>query len=145
MEQSGLKKVDLGEACNGMTCEYSILKWKNKNLVDLLCIKFKGEYRPGSQGKSELGFMTGHFELGRAVWKPFKIIIDISEVIYEWGDDMEILLNISESKSSVMIIGEKNRRALSTLIYGRETKKDIVDNKFYFDNFDKGIEKLMRK
>ena len=44
-----------------------------------------------------------------------------------------------------MIVGEKNRKALSTLIYGMETEKDIVDNKFYFDDFEKGIEKLKRK
>lgn len=140
-----LKKVDLEETCNGMACEYSTLNLKDTHLIDILCIKYTGKYRYGSLGKTELGYMIGKYELGKAVWTPFKIIIDISNVIYEWGDDMELLLHISDRKSSVMIVGKKNRKSLSTLMYGMETEKDIVDNKFYFDNFEKGIEKLKRK
>tara|TARA_B110000037_G_scaffold19640_1_gene21042 strand:+ start:18164 stop:18400 length:237 start_codon:yes stop_codon:yes gene_type:complete len=75
----------------------------------------------------------------------FKTIIDISNVTYEWGDDMELLLDISDRKSSVMIVGDKNRRALSTLLFGTDTERDIVDNKFFFDNLEKGTEKLKRK
>jgi hypothetical protein len=139
------KKTDLGKTCNGMTCEFSIQNLRDTYLIDTLYIKFNGVYRPGSEGKSELGFMTGNYELGINVWRPFKTIIDISNVTYEWGDDMELLLDISDRKSSVMIVGDKNRRALSTLLFGTDTERDIVDNKFFFDNLEKGTERLKRK
>tara|TARA_R110002051_G_C8487171_1_gene462593 strand:- start:42 stop:470 length:429 start_codon:yes stop_codon:yes gene_type:complete len=140
-----LKKVNLEETCNGMTCEFSTQNLRDTHLIDTLYIKFSGEYRYGSAGKSELGFMIGNYELGMNVWRPFKTIIDISNVTYEWGDDMDLLLDISDRKSSVMIVGDKNRRAISTLAFGMETERDIVDNKYFFDKLEKGIEKLNRK
>ena len=140
-----LKKVNLEETCNGMTCEFFTQNLRDTHLIDILHIKFSGTYRLGSAGKTELGYMTGNYELGKAIWRPFKIILDISNVEYEWGDDMELLLDISDPKSSVIIVGDKNRKAISTLIYGIDTKKDIVDNKFYFDNLEKGVQELKRK
>ncbi len=140
-----LKKIDLDETCNGMNCEFFVLNLRDTLLIDILHIKFSGIYRPGSIGKSELGYMTGNYELGKAVWRPFKIVIDISDVEYEWGDDMELLLDISDPKSSVIIVGKKNRKAISTLMFGMDTEKDIVDNKFFFDDLEMGIEKLKRK
>lgn len=139
------KKVELEEICNGMRCEFYAKNLGKSHLIDILIIQFSGEYRPGSEGKTELGFMIGKTELGKAVWRPFNIVIDISNVKYEWGDDMELLINLLEPKSSVMIVGDKNRRALSTLLFGLETDKDIVDNKLFFENLEKGIEKLQRK
>ena len=140
-----LKKVNLEETWNGMTCEFFTQNLRDTHLIDILHIKFSGTYRLGSAGKTELGYMTGNYELGKAIWRPFKIILDISNVEYEWGDDMELLLDISDPKSSVIIVGDKNRKAISTLIYGIDTKKDIVDNKFYFDNLEKGVQELKRK
>jgi hypothetical protein len=139
------KKVDLNTTCNGMTCEFSVLNLRDTHVIDILHIKFRGIYRHGSAGKSELGYMIGNYELGMAVWGPFKVVIDISGVEYEWGDDMEILLDISDRKSSVMIVGNKNKKAISTLIFGMDTEKDIVDNKFFFEDLERGIEKLKRK
>lgn len=139
------KKVDINETCNGITCEFSVLNLRDTHLVDILHIKFNGIYRYGSGGKAELRYMIGNYELGKAIWNPFKIALDISNVEYVWGDDMELLLNIPEPKSSVIIVGEKNRKAISTLMFGVNTEKDIVDNKFFFDDLQKGIEKLKRK
>ncbi|QTD38139.1 hypothetical protein JL193_02195 [Polaribacter batillariae] len=79
------------------------------------------------------------------MWLPSKIVIDISEVDYESGDDMELLLDIPDSTSSVIILGDKNRKAISTLILGIDAEEDIVDNKFFFDDLEKGIEQLNRK
>ncbi len=135
-------KADLQKTCNGMTCDFFVKKWKNGNLVDMLHIKYKGTYRSGSSGKSEMGYIIGNYELGAAVWDPFKIIVDISQVEYEWGDDMELLFHIASRENTIVIVGDKNRHALSTLFYGPYTDKDIVDNDDFFDNLEKGIDHL---
>ena len=139
------KALDLESTCNGMQCEFSKIPLRNTRLTDVLLIQFRGEYRLGSMGKAELGYMVGMVKLGMAVWRPFRVAIDIREVAYEWGDDMQQLFSVPEDHKAVVIVGEKNRRAISTLMFGLETKEDIVDNKWFFDDFDKAIEKLKKK
>jgi hypothetical protein len=141
---NGFKKVSLDEECNGMRYEYSVINLKNPYMVDILLVKFSGEYRPGSLGKRDLGYMTGMVKLGIDVWDPFKIAIDIQDVTYEWGDDMQLLFGAPDHLKTVVIVGENNRRAISTLMLGMDTEEDIVDNKFFFDDFENAIEKLKK-
>lgn len=44
-----------------------------------------------------------------------------------------------------IVVGDRNRRALSTLSFGLRTEEDIVDNDLFFDSFEKAIEHLRRK
>jgi hypothetical protein len=136
--------VNLVEECNGMSCNYSIINLRDTRLVDTLLIKFSGEYRHGSLGKSESQFLVGMVKLGIEVWRPFKIAIDIQDVKYEWGDDIQLLFGAPEDQKTVVIVGENNRKSISTLLFGIETQKDVVDNKFFFDDFELAINKLKK-
>jgi len=138
------RPVNLEEECNGMTCDFSVINFRDTHLIDILLVKFTGEYRSGSQGKSEQGYLVGMVKLGIEVFRPFKIAIDIQDVKYEWGDDMELLFDAPDQLKTVVIIGELNRRAISTLLYGIDTDKDVVDNKFFFDDFEAALEKLKK-
>ncbi|MCL9806561.1 hypothetical protein NAT51_13580 [Flavobacterium amniphilum] len=140
----GFKKVTLEEECNGMRCEYETTSYQNSYMTDILLVRFNGEYRPGSMGKPDLGYMAGMVKLGINVWDPFKVAIDIQNVTYEWGDDMELLFDAPDHLKTVVIVGENNRRAISTLMLGIDTEEDIVDNKFFFDDFEAAIEKLKK-
>jgi hypothetical protein len=61
------------------------------------------------------------------------------------GDDFDLSFEETQPTTSVVLIGEKCRRAISTLTFGMDTDKDIIDNEFFFDNYDKAIDKLKSK
>ncbi|MCE7995231.1 MAG: hypothetical protein HEP71_24855 [Roseivirga sp.] len=143
-DKQSFRSVLLKEECNGMTCDFSVINMRDTHLIDILLIKFSGEYRPGSQGKAESGYLVGMVKLGIEVWRPFKVAIDLQDVKYEWGDDMALLFDAPEDLKTVVIVGKDNKRAISTLLYGIDTDKDAVDNKFFFDEFARAIDKLKK-
>ena len=58
---------------------------------------------------------------------------------------LDLSFEEAEPTTTVVLVGEKCRRAMSTLSNGINTDKDIVDDDFFFDNFDKALEKLKSK
>lgn len=138
------KKVTLDETCNGMCCEFAVIKLRDIHLNDILVVTFSGVYREGSEGRAELGYILGMITLGTEVWNPFKIVIDIRKVTYTWGDDMLKLFNEPEHLQIVMIVSDYNKYAISTLLNRGDPEKDIVDNEFFFNDLDKGIGALHR-
>lgn len=139
-----IKHVSLKEECNGMSCEYAIINLRDTHLVDILIVSFNGKYRDGSSGKAELGYLVGMVNLGIEVWKPFKVLIDIRNVTYSWGNDMEKLFAQNEHLNVVLVLSEKNIDAICTLINGLENEKKIIDQKFFFDDFHKALEMLKK-
>ena len=53
---------------------------------------------------------------------------------YQWGDEMLMLL--PADKDNAVVVGEKCRRAISTMRWGVKTKRDITELPNFFDDFD---------
>src|SRR5262245_57191729 len=62
---------------------------KSADYYDLLVVKFKGKYRYGSSGNPDATFMSAMAEAGIVAWGPAGLILDLSELAYEWGDQLE--------------------------------------------------------
>ena len=135
---NSFKSVNVQDECNGMECQFSVMSLKDSVFIDILHIKFFGEYREGSMGKPELGYMVGMVNLGIEIWKPLKVIIDIRNVKYEWGDDMQILFDEAYNSHirTIIIVSDKNKYAIETLL----GKNDIIYNELAFDNFEEGVD-----
>ncbi len=137
--------VTIDEYCPTLTYDFRIKHLRDTHLVDILIISFHGNYRDGSTGKSDAGLIKGIITTGLSVFRPFSLLIDFTDFEYNWGDDFNLSFEETEPTASVILIGEKCRRAMSTLTFGMATDKDIVDNEFFFDDFDKAIDKLESK
>ena len=137
IHDNSFKKVHIEEECNDMKCQFFVMNLNDSILNDILHVKFDGEYRSGSMGKPELGYLVGMVNLGIEIWSPFKVIIDIRGVKYEWGDDMQILFDQAYNSHlrTIIVVSDKNRYAISTLL----DEADIVDNEFTFDDFKSGV------
>lgn len=138
------KKVSIHEQCPTITYDFKIKQLRDTHLVDILIIAFHGNYRYGSSGKPDAGLIKGIITTGLSVFRPFSLLIDLSDLEYNWGDDLDLSFEETASTAAVIVVGDKCRRAMSTLAFGMDTNKDIVDNDFFFDDFDKAIEKLTR-
>lgn len=68
----------------------SELFYWNKNDKKLFLLKFKGDYPHGSQGANEGKYIGRKIRELVRDFNPVGLIIDFSELVYEWGDDIEI-------------------------------------------------------
>ena len=137
--------VTIDEYCPTITYDFKIKNLRDTHLIDILVISFHGAYRDGSAGSPDAGLIKGIVKTGVSVFDPFSLLIDLSDLEYNWGDNLDLSFEEAEPTRTVVLVGEKCRRAMSTLYYGINTEKDIVDNEFFFDNFDKAFEKLTTK
>lgn len=140
-----LKSITIDEYCPTITYDFKILNLRNTNLIEMLVISFHGTYRDGAAGSPDAGLIKGIVKTGLSVFDPFSLLIDLSDLKYDWGDNLDLSFEETAYTKIVILVGEKCRRALSTLSYGMHTDKDIVDNEFFFDSFDKAIDKLKSK
>lgn len=143
MSETLFQPISLKEECPQLSYEFSVSKFSD-HLIDTLVISFKGKYRDGAAGRPDAGLMKGIVETGLAVWDPFSVLIDLRELEYSWGDNIDSVFASIVRYSSAVLVSYKNRRGLSTLEFGTGTRKDIVDNDFFFDNFEAAIKKIKR-
>ena len=139
------KQVTIENFCPTISYDYKIKYLRDTHLIDILIISFHGKYQDGSAGKSDAGLIKGVITTGLSVFRPFSLLINFVDLEYNWGDDLDLSFEETEPTSAVILIGEKCRQAMSTLAFGINTDKDIVDNEFFFDEFDKAIGKLKSK
>jgi hypothetical protein len=87
-------------------------------------ISYHGEYRYGSGGNADARYIVATATAAHKAWFTEGIVIDFSDLKYEWGDEMEWVLNIAQSGPTkcsfplVIIVGDKCKPALQTLIPG---------------------------
>jgi hypothetical protein len=139
------KSVTIDEYCPTITYDFKITNLRDTHLIDILIITFHGNYRYGSAGSSDAGLIKGIVTTGLSVFNPFSILIDLSDLEYNWGDNLDLSFEETGYTTTAVLVGEKCRRAMSTLSFGIDTDKDIVDNVLFFDSFDNAIEMLKRK
>lgn len=139
------KAVAIDKYCPTITYNFRIKNLRDTHLVEILIISFHGNYRNGSWGNPDAGLIKGIITTGLSVFRPFSLLVDFSNFEYNWGDDFDLSFEETASTTTVILVGEKCRRAMSTLTFGLNTEKDVVDNEFFFDNFDKAIDRLKSK
>lgn len=139
------QSIALSNFCPTVTYDYKIKHLRDTHLVDTLIISFHGKYRDGSAGSPDAGLIKGIVKTGVAVFDPFSLLIDLRDLEYNWGDNLDLSFEDAEPKRSAVLVSDKCRRAMSTLAFGIDTNNDIVDNDFFFDDMDKALAKLKDK
>jgi len=137
------KSVSLENYCPTLSYKFKIKQLRDTHLIDILVISFHGNYRYGSAGKPDAGLIKGLIKTGGSVFDPFSIIIDFRELEYNWGDDLDLSFEEAAPIKAVVVVGDKCRKAMSTLLFGENSNEDLVDNVFFFDDFEKAIETLI--
>ena len=140
-----LQPISLDQYCPTISYSFKIAHLRDTHLIDILVISFNGKYRYGSAGSPDAGLIKGIVKTGVSVFDPFSVLIDLSNLEYSWGDNFDLFFEDAEPTKAVVLVGEKCRRAMSTLAFGVDTNKDIVDNEFFFDDYDRAMAKLKDK
>lgn len=88
----------------------------------ILVIKYSGTYRPGSLGEPDARFMLAMGVAGVRAWEPNGVILDLSDLTYRWGNNLECLLEIGSHEFSdvgfplALVVGPRCERAVRSLL-----------------------------
>lgn len=134
MSQMKLQPVRIEDETK-LRCEFQLETTGGNPFRTTLIAKFIGEYQDGSSGKPDSRFMAGMVEMAVAIWHPAAVVLDLSELQYEWGDDMANLLPPNAGgKKSAVVVGPKCVRAIATLMWGVNTMREATEAEFIFDD-----------
>jgi len=107
-------------------------------------ISYHGEYRHGSAGEPDACYIVATATAAHKAWYTDGIVIDFSDLAYEWGDNMEWVLGIGQGAPAkcafplVIIVGDRCREALGSLIAGEYAE-------FCVDSLDQAVRLLEAK
>lgn len=114
---------------------------KNRFCFTLIA-KFKGTYRPGSAGKPDAQFIHGMTLTALRMWRPATVILDLRELTYTWGTDMDLVLDVgAEEDISTLIVGSETcLPAIGTLLFGPGDQRPATDQARIFDSLEEALE-----
>lgn len=136
------RPVKLESYCPSITYNFKVAYLRDTHLINVLVISFIGKYRYGSGGSPDAGLIKGIIKTGLSVFDPFSVVIDLTMLEYTWGDNLDLSFEETDSTKTVVVVGDKCRKGMSSLMFGINSNKDIVDNNFFFDDFEKALSSL---
>lgn len=117
-----------------------------KPYLEILVIKYVGTYPHGSAGNADAQFMHAMARAGVAAFEPWGAIHDLTELSYEWGDLLEIVLAVgpekelppelesvfstssaSERSPIAVVVGPGCEEAIRTLLLGENSLEPIEE------------------
>src|SRR5579864_1627923 len=75
-----------------------------RNAFGLLVVRFTGEYPDGPRGRGCAEWMGHICESLVDEYAPPALIVDLSDLSYRWGDDMEIIFQIDEKVRQATVV-----------------------------------------
>jgi hypothetical protein len=109
---------------------------------DILIIKYFGRYPDGSAGNTDARNMVAMGKAALYAYEPSGVIIDLSELYYEWGDMLERVFGIGSDRHVdaelplATVVGSHCREAIRTLIHGINNDKPIEEIAWVFDSLE---------
>ena len=100
----------------------------------VLVMGCSGAYGVGSAGNPDATFLMAMGKAGIEAFGPHGMILDLSELTYEWGDMLEAVFGIAGDKPMAVVVGEQCRVAIGTLCFGETSTTDACEEQWIFDS-----------
>ncbi|MBA3664847.1 MAG: hypothetical protein H0W61_11660 [Bacteroidetes bacterium] len=138
------EEISFSRDCPTISWSFHCIAEAANTRPEILRIMFHGVYRKDQAGSKDSHLISVMVDAAVKFWRPKFAIIDLSDLEYTGGEDFEKIYDSVDDDDilTVVLVGEKSRKAMTELYFGNETGKDIVDNNFFFDNIDRAIKKL---
>ncbi len=127
------------EDLSSIACRFHIGKHPQESYPkDILVISYEGKYRDGSCGNPDATFMFVMGNAGVQAYNPDAIILDMSDLHYEWGDMLDCVFDVGDEKPcpSAIVVGDGCREAIGTLCFGINSKEDACQHEEIFDTLE---------
>jgi hypothetical protein len=109
------------ETLSGIRHTASLALHERLSQPEFLHVAFRGEYRPGAEGKPDALYITSTIAALDTAWYSDAFIIDLTDLKYEWGGEMSWLWGIGwvrtfrAHRPLAVIVGDYCRTALQSL------------------------------
>lgn len=120
---------------------YSMAQWRRtkKPFLSAVHLAFKGNYRSGSGGAPDAHFIEGIVRMAQEIWRPSALLLDLRELRYEWGDEMDLVLQ-PPTDISAILVSPKCEPAISTLYFGLNQRKSVLEEPHFFNALEPAID-----
>jgi hypothetical protein len=129
-----------------VTLPYFLTPSEKRPHLEILVIRYTGEYPSGSGGNADAIYMHAMAKAAVTAFGPFGVIHDFSELMYEWGDLLEMVFTVGpaierspddlqrkvfgvspETKASpvAIVVGPGCEEAIRTLFHGVGSSEPI--------------------
>ena len=115
-------------------------------------IEFSGHYRMGSAGNPDANFMKAMVAAGFAALDPDGLVIDLSELKYDWGDMLEAILPNedgnygAEQFPTAVVVGPESEEAVRSLIVGiGPAAEPGAKVEWLVDSLDEALNQVLRR
>jgi hypothetical protein len=107
---------------------YFLAESKTKPYLEILIIHYSGTYPVGSAGNDDACYMYALAKAGIAAFEPWGVVHDLSELSYEWGDMLDMVLGVGPDHRSspvAVVVGPGCEEAVRTLLLGINSPEPI--------------------
>ena len=127
---------------NRIDCEFFLETTGKNRFWYTLIARFRGRYRDGSAGAPDAALIRGLTHTAIEVWRPAAVVLDLSELHYEWGDEMATLFDVGldHNMKCAIVVGPACSKAIATLMWGVNTTRSPSEAENIFDNVEEAWE-----
>jgi hypothetical protein len=105
-------------ALSKIAVRYFLGPSSRKPYLEILVIRYSGKYPIGSAGNDDAQYMYAMAKAGVAAFRPWGVIHDLSELVYEWGDRLDMCFGVGPCDS----LGESELLVLDLFGEGRSSR-----------------------
>lgn len=132
------KEITLKQMCPSISWSFQLESDNSRILI----ISFKGTYRYGSTGNKDADLMLGIIFVGYKLFQPQKIVLDLTEFNYMWGNNLLNVIRIGKGHSFAIVVGPNCRDGVTSLIEATKTEDNIIK---VFDSVTDAVAYLQEK
>ena len=123
MVNDSIQEVKLSDLTSTIEVRFFRGEASTQRAEEILVIEFSGVYPVGSDGNSDAHYMYAMGKAAIYAWNPKAIILDMSNLSYQWGDMLEMVFDIGaryygRALPRAIVVGPKCHNAVHTLING---------------------------
>lgn len=97
------------------SCEFGTCALPSAKFAECLVVAFSGAAGNSHEHVGTFRYMRAMIAAGIAAWDPATVVLDLTNLWYEWGDEMGEVLGTVPLPVAV-VISERNREGLTSLV-----------------------------
>ena len=123
------------------SCAFGKCRLASDEYADCLVVAFDGEAGNSHEHCGTFAYMEAMIAAGIAAWCPSAVVLDLTKLTYEWGDEMGRVLGTIPLPTTVLI-SARNREGLTSLVEAEMLDKA---SDWLFDSFAEALAGCDRK
>lgn len=150
---AGWTAVTLAQACPQLTHSFALLPQsaapvgpgtQDAQHLPCLMVRFAGHYGIGSAGNGDAECMRGLVDLACGLWPHASLVIDLRELHYTWGDEIDKAFRHPDKRPTALLVGPHCEAALATLLDGENphSTRWATDFHWVFNQLDDALAHL---